>query len=461
MRTFSWRSHPALTLVPHDRVVEIDDPALPSVPHLTGAGAHDVVGAAVVAAGGTLHDLTPTQVQYRPGSDLVVRYRADVTWADGRRRGAETLLAAAHRGGALPGTIPVVADDEGLVASVWRWPFDPLVVGLTDAVTPGRTDDLVAGIVGACTAVEVVAYRPTERAVVRLTGGDGRVAYLKVLPPAQLPALVERHRRLHDAGLPVPEVLAVDADRGIAVLRALPGTTLRERIKDDLPGWPAADAITDLVGRIHRTDPGGLGTRAGRIADATGHAQLVATVVPALVPALDALTARFADEDGVVAARSGAVVHGDLHEGQLVVDPTGAVTGLLDVDDVAGGDPVDDLATLIGHLRFRARSADPSATGSGRLLAHLRALHDHAAARVGREAIDVAVAAVLVGLAAGPYRVQRPGWQADVAAVVADATDVLAGRTDRRGFSGAPHEHLTRAPESGNRQPIPLTKGSA
>ncbi len=461
MRTFSWRSHPALTLVLDARAVDIDDPALPAVPHLTGDGAHDVVDAAVVAAGGTLHGLAPTQVQYRPGSDLVVRYRADVTWADGERRSAETLLAAAHRSGALPGTIPVVADDEGLVASVWRWPFDPLVVGLTDAVTPGRTDDLVAGIVGARPAVEVVAYRPTERAVVRLTGADGRATYLKVLPPAQLPALVERHQRLHDAGLSVPEVLAVDADRGIAVLRALPGTTLRERIKDDLPGWPTAAAIADLVGHIHRTDPDGLGIRSGRVADAIGHAQLVATVVPGLEPSLDALTGRVADEAGAVAARSGALVHGDLHEGQLVVDPTGAVTGLLDVDDIAAGDPVDDLATLIGHLRFRARSADPSAPGTARLVDHVCALHDHAADRVGRDAIDVAVAAVLVGLATGPFRVQRPGWQADVAGVVADATDVAAGRTDMRAFSGGPHDHLTADPESGNRQPVPLTKGSA
>ena len=127
-----------------------------------------------------------------------------------------------------------------------------------------------------------------------------------------------------------------------------------------------------------------------------------------------------------------------------MVDPGGAITGLLDVDDVAAGDPVDDLATLIGHLRFRARGVDPSAPGAGRLLDHVTALHCHAASRVGPGAIDVAVAAVLIGLATGPFRVQRPGWQRDVTGVVADA-DRGPRRSDRdegilRTPSRAPHD---------------------
>lgn len=461
MRTFSRASHPSLTVAPDDAAVEIDDPALPAVPHLTGVGAPGVIGAAVRAAGGTLHDLRATQVQYRPGCDLVVRYRADVTWADGHRRDADTILAAAHRTGPLPGTIPVVADGDGLVASVWRWPFDPVVVGLADAVTSGRTDDLVGDVVGSRPSVEVVAYRPSERAVVRLTGRDDRVTYLKAVPPAQLSALVERHHRLLETGLPVPEVLAADAERGLVVLRAIEGTTLRERIKADLSGWPAARDIGELLGQLHRTDPTGLGSRVGRVADGIGHAQLVATVVPDLEPALELLTERFAAEAEAVRSRSGAVVHGDLHEGQLVVDGSGAVTGLIDIDDVAAGDPVDDFATLIGHLRFRARIADPAAPVTDRLLTHARDLHAHAATVVGAHAIAVAVAAVLVGLATGPFRVQRPWWQHEAAAVVADATDLLASSPDMRKFSAGPHERLTPHPEDGRRQPLPLTKGRA
>jgi len=461
MRTFSRRSHPPLTRASDDGDVDIDDPALPAVPHLTGAGAHGVVGAAVEVAGGTLHELRASQVLYRPGSDLVVRYRADVTWGDGRRSPSETLLAAARRSGPLEGTVPVVADADGLVASVWRWPFDPVVIGLEDAVTSGRTDDLVADVVGARPSIDVVAYRPTERAVIRVTGDDGRAAYVKAVPPSALAALVERHERLHDAGLPVPEVLATDAARGLVVLRELPGTTLRERIKADLPGWPDAAGIGDLIARIQRTDPTGLGTRSGRVADGIGHAQLVATVLPEVEPVLARLTARLTDETETVRQRSGRVVHGDLHEGQLIVDGSGAVTGLLDVDDVAAGDPVDDFATFIAHLRFRARHLDPTTPAAGRLHRHVAALHAHAATIVGPDAIDVAVAACLVGLATGPFRMQRPGWEHESAGVVADAAELLGLPSDMSGFSAAPHEALTRGPQRGNRQPLPLTKGSA
>lgn len=430
----------------------LDDPALPAVPHLTGDGAADVVGAAVTAAGGVLHRLRVSHVQYRPGADLVVRYRAEVTWGDGTRR-SETLLAAAHRDGALAGTIPVIAEGDGetLVASVWRWPFDPVVVGLAAAVTPGATDHLVRAAVGATTDVEVVAYRPTERAVVRVRGRHG-TAYLKVVPPAEVAALADRHRRLHRAGLPVPEVLAVSEPDGVVVLAELAGTTMRERIKGDLSGWPDADAVDDLLARLHALPADAVNGRGSRIADGRGHAALLATVLPQLAPQLDLLSARFAAEADAVRARSGTMVHGDLHEGQLVVDPRGAITGLLDIDDVGAGDPVDDLATLAAHLRFRASvlDADAPATRRRRLLASSDALRGRAARRHGTEAADVAVAAVLVGLATGPFRLQRDGWDEAVAATVADAAAVAGLEIPKmRQFSAAPHAALTATPHRG------------
>ncbi|HEU5082147.1 MAG TPA: aminoglycoside phosphotransferase family protein [Acidimicrobiales bacterium] len=404
--------------------MEIVDAAVPAVQHLTGPGATEVLRAAVDAAGGVLHDARTSQVQYRPGADVVVRYRADVTWADGSRRPAETLLASASTTGPLPGAVPVEALDgeQALVASVWRWPFDPLVPGLERAVTPGRSDDLVGSWVGAGPTLEVVAYRPTERAVVRVTGDDGRRVYVKAVRPHDVGPLVERHERLLGAGLPVPEVLAASAADGLVVLAERPGTTFRERIKQDLPGWPEPAAIGALVGLLRHVDPAGLPPRQGRVVDALGHARLLAAVAPDLADRLEALCARFRAALPAVRDRSGAVVHGDLHEGQLVVAGDGAITGLLDVDDVGTGDPVDDLATVIGHLRFRAATTHEGAAPlRRRLAAHVGALEVHGGARVGREALALDVAAVLVGLATGPFRIQRAGWRDETDRVVADA----------------------------------------
>jgi aminoglycoside phosphotransferase len=409
----------------------IDDPAVPAVVHLTGQGAVDVLAAAVGVAGGRLREARVTQVQYRPGHDVVVRYRADVTWADGRRRTNETLLAGASATGTFPGAIPVVADVDGtsLTTSVWRWPFDPIVVGLEDATTPGAADDLL-GPQGPGGQVEVVAYRPTERAVIRVTDSDGRCRYVKALPPPELPALVDRHARLRAAGLPVPEVLATDPDRGLVVLAELAGTTLRERIKGDLPCWPSVGATHDLLARIHDLDGFGPSARAPRTIDARGHVRVLGTVLPDLRADLDLLDERFAAAEGAVRARTGPVVHGDLHEGQLVVDETGAITGLLDVDDLGTGDPLDDVATLLGHLMFRASLLDHSGSAGlrRRLLGHVDELRAAACSTVAPDVLDLTVAAVLVGLATGPFRIQRPGWRDEVAATVAGAGD-LAGST--------------------------------
>jgi len=409
--------------------VETVDGAVPAVQHLTGAGATEVLRAAVHAAGGTLHAARPSQVQYRPGTDVVVRYRADVTWADGSRREAETLLAAASSAGSLPGAIPVEASegDQRLVASVWRWPFDPMIPGLERAVTPGRADELVGAWVGRGAALEVVAYRPTERAVVRVTADDGRRVYVKALRPAQVPSLTERHARLLEAGLPVPEVLAAEPDQGLVVLAERAGTTFRDRIKGDLPGWPDPEAIGDLVTRLQGVDPAGLAGRPGRVADALGHARLLAAVAPALEGPLGTLCDRFRDALPRVRDRSVVTVHGDLHEAQLVVADDGGITGLLDVDDVGLGDPVDDVATVVGHLRFRlvALNGSAPATSAERLGAHITSLEAHAARRIQQEELSLGVAAVLVGLATGPFRIQRPGWLAETERVIAQATQLV------------------------------------
>lgn len=424
MRTFSRPSHPRLTGRDQGQPVEIADATIPAVQHLTGPGAGDVLRAAVEAAGGILHSTRVSQVQYRPGTDVVVRYRADVTWADGSRRRTETLLAAAATSGPLPGAITVEAVDgeQSLAASVWRWPFDPRVPGLERAVTPGRSDDLVRPWVDAGATLEVVAYRPTERAVIRVTAEDGRCVYVKAVRPSDVASLVDRHARFLDAGLPVPEVLAMSADEGLVVLAERPGTTFRERIKQDLAGWPEPTAFSALVGRLRGVDPAGLPPTQGRVADALGHARLLAAVAPGLADRLASLSERFRTALPAVRERSGAVVHGDLHEGQLVIADDGTVTGLLDVDDVGTGDPVDDLATIVGHLRFRASiSRDGPAGDRDRLEGYVAALEAYGASSVGGEILALNVAAVLVGLATGPFRIQRAGWLGETEAVIAVA----------------------------------------
>jgi aminoglycoside phosphotransferase len=386
----------------HDRDVLIEDPLLPAAAHLTGADACDVLRPVVAASGGELLSCRTSHVQYRPESDLVVRYRCDVR--RGRTDTTDTLLAATTVAGPFAGTVPIEAqtpDGTTLSVGVWRWPFDPILADLATMVTPHLAAEQLRDLVGDDLDLEVVAYRPTERAVVRVRGGD-REVYVKIVPPATTKALTRRHVTLAEAGLPVPRVLATGA--GWIAMEALVGTTLRDRLKRGIDRLPPPDRYRELLGALAAVDLPDAAPVRSRLEDAPHHAAMLATVLPDARGRVEEIVERLAVSSP--ARRFSGTVHGDLHEAQLVVDD-GAVTGLLDVDDAGPGDPLDDVGTLVAHLRFRAAtSADHRIDEyAERVRFAVAAVHDPVD-------VDRHVAAVLVGLATGPFRIQQPGWAA-------------------------------------------------
>jgi aminoglycoside phosphotransferase (APT) family kinase protein len=404
------------------------DDALPAAVHLTGSDARAVIETAVRAAGGGLHACRPSHVQYRPGSDLVVRYEAQVSWGD-RPPVHETLLAATTRHGPPPGTLPVVADADGrtLEVGVWRWPFDPRLAALADLVTADSAAARLAELVEPPLSLEVVAYRPTERCVVRVTGSCGTTIYVKVVDPAAATALVERHRRLRAAGLPVPEIIGGDIDAGWVAMAELRGDTLRLRLKAHQPGWPAAEEYLELVDRLRGVALADVTPVTPRTVDALGHAAMLAVVLPEQQPRLERLRLGLADAAASAAGRVGPTVHGDLYEAQVIVDG-GRITGLLDIDDAGAGDPVDDLATVLGHLRYRQQTITERR--------HRDAVRGYAdglrrgfvrSGGVDAATLDAVTAGVLVGLATGPFRIQQHNWRHEVRRTLRRAERLLAG----------------------------------
>lgn len=399
MRELSSGHHSVPISRSHDRHVTIDDPLLPAAIHLTGPGARDVLRPAVVAAGGELLTCRTSHIQYRPESDLVVRYRCEM-----RRGGDEftdTLLAATTTVGPLPGTVPIeatAADGTALSVGVWRWPFDPVLVDLATMVTPHLADARLRELVGACADLEVVAYRPTERAVIRVRGSR-REVYVKVVPPATVAALVGRHEALHRADVPVPRVLQVG--HGWIAMEALAGTTLRDRLKQGSGPLPSPTRLREVLQVLSTVRLPDVAPVRSRLDDAPHHAAMVAAVLPDARERLHEIVERLAARTGRGLA---GTVHGDLHEAQLVVDDR-SVTGVLDVDDVGTGDPLDDVGTLVGHLRFRAATSGSTwiDTYARRVRGAVGSGHDPAE-------VDRHVAAVLVGLATGPFRIQQPDW---------------------------------------------------
>jgi aminoglycoside phosphotransferase (APT) family kinase protein len=396
----------------------IEDPLLPAARHLVGADAADLLRVAVAHAGGRLEEAAVVQVQHRPGHELVARYDALVAWGDAPAR-RETLLAAATADGAPAGTLPLQGD--GLEAGVWRYPFDPALPALEAAVTPVDRERL-----------EVVAYRPTRRAVVRVTTPDGAITYRKVVRPREAAGLVAVHGRLAEAGLPVPAVLQADPDAGLLTLEGLGGENLRDRLLGAQTGWPPTAQLVELIDAVSQID---LGTTVGlarlSLADATaGHARALLAILPDEGGRLARLTGAVADVRRADPPRA-RTVHGDLYEAQIMV--TGdQVSGLLDLDDVHLGDPLEDAAVMVAHLHLLRPGTRAHRAHLGRYRRRLRdALTEAFAPGGDRAELDRRTAAVLVGLSTGSFRAQRRDWQAEARRRLAVADRVLrAGRAD-------------------------------
>jgi hypothetical protein len=290
-----------------------------------------------------------------------------------------------------PGVVRVV-DDTGLGRRVWQYPDDPALPALPAIVFPEAAATVLRrlGLDVDAVSVEVVAYRPTKRAVLRVRSALGDV-YVKVLPPELVESVHDRHRAWHEAGLPSPPPLAW-APEGLLLLGALsgvPGPTALERHPSPVELAGGIDDLRDRIARI------GLGVRA-RASLGTRldwYRSRLTRIAPALAPRIDAAVARAEQRRARGGTVDPQVIHGDLHLGQLLIDAEDgrSIVGVVDVDTSGLGDPADDTAALWTHLVVLAEGGSRAAA----LLAD-----DLATRWVASDAAD-RVAAVAVALLLG------------------------------------------------------------
>ncbi len=374
------------------------DPEVPALLPLLGEDAPGLLSSVVGMAGGALRTHRVSQVRYVPGRSVTVQYRCEVAWDGGRPR-TETLVATA--GVPVPEDTPVLAAG-GLEVAVWRFPHDPLLPGLPAAANPRRTSEVLEslGAPPGTTRLRTRAYRAGRRAVIEASSESDRL-FLKVLRPSRVAALQERHVALAEH-LPVPPSYGWSESQGIVALGAMEGRTLRAALESGQERLPSAEAVMSLLARI---PPMPDSPRVPGPHDrAPEHAAFLATVAPSLAPRLETIAAAVQS----VAPEPEVPVHGDFHSSQVLIHgPT--LVGMVDVDTVGAGERAGDLAGLLGHLA--ALPLTPS----------LRQRAD----RYGSELIAAfdrvtppgdlrrRVAAVILGLATGPFRVQMPDWTAE------------------------------------------------
>jgi hypothetical protein len=362
---------------------------------LLGPEAPELLAVALDGYGSRLRALRTVTVGVQPSGATVVQYAAEVERADGSHT-RETL--AATTGDRIPEGAAVLAG-HGVQVGVWRWPQDPALPALATATDPVRLSAALraAGLPReGVTRIRMRAYRPGRRAVLEVEGGGPRL-YVKVVRPRAVAALRARHDLLA-AHVPVPRMLAATAG-GMLVLSECPGASLRSRLFRDLP-LPAPADLDELLGALPPTLLD-LPRRRTHLERVPHFAAVLAITGAAERARLDALATTLARADP--GTHPDVAVHGDFYDGQLLCSDQ-RITGLVDVDTAGPGHRIDEWATLLAHLSVLALHGTAAARHYGaRVLAH-------AEERFARSELRPRVAAAVLGLATGPFRVQQARW---------------------------------------------------
>jgi hypothetical protein len=363
----------------------------------------ELLATAAEHAGARLIGATRRSVHLRAGRSLSHVHEGVLEVAGSQR--ASLLVAHVDLRGFPEGAFVLTCD--GISVAVWRFPHDPYLPGLPSAISTARVRELLddLGALPGDVSLRTRAYRPSRRAVVEVTvrGSDavGRILYLKVLAGDRANELADLHRQLVPH-VPVPRVIGVAGAQGILAIEALDGPTLRAAL---VAGTPLPDP-EELVQLSQRFAASGLVSHRDptAFADPTRHVSSLARLVP--------------DRAGVVATIAAAValepdaprvpVHGDLHDGQLLLDADGHLTGLLDVDGAGPGSIAQDAGNLVAHLAVIGEVWPDAAE---RAEAYASEVAEAYRPLVGSGPLARATAGAWLGLATGSHRAQDEGWE--------------------------------------------------
>lgn len=278
---------------------------------------------------------------------------------------------------------------------------------------PGRR------LVGRVSLVEADGHTPFVDGFFRWFGDDRGAAVARVSAAA------------HAAGIAVPRPIDVSVDGRLVIEAPLPGVDGAIAMA---AGALDIEEFARSLRRFHQLRVDGAPMAPRRtVAEALAALDVLALVAPSLAAAAMrlALHLRGADEpDGPP-----ALVHGDLHLGQLVVH--GGTASLVDLERAHHGHPQTDLASLAAHL-VECRIDDPGHRADEPLGDLRRAWV--AAGGDGDDLVGLPLACALVQRALLAFRTFDPRWPDIGAALLEHAIDA----------AGAPRWQTVHARPSGH-----------
>ncbi|BDC52110.1 hypothetical protein F183_A44250 [Bryobacterales bacterium F-183] len=291
-------------------------------------------------------DLHAAYAANRPGTILDVHYK---TYRKQKSWSKSHVTVTTSWNGALE-VERWSASDAGVRAG-WRFPSDPVVPWMAEAVDPTRVVKHLPFPADRVASIEILNYRPENRCVARyriLAAGQERIVYGKTYSD--------------DRGLRVHERLEALAQRGLLPAPSLGySPAIRTVFQAAYNGVPLRNqenraALLHLAGaRLAELHASGIVSSA-RFTLAEMHADMakklakLAVVCPNLADRLQLISHRLGVGLATLPAHQPCVVHGDFHIRQLMVRD-GRDVALFDLDEIGVGDPAEDLGHFLADLR--------------------------------------------------------------------------------------------------------------
>ena len=235
---------------------------------------------------------------------------------------------------------------------------------------PAGTDHQLPGLSSVVERrhTSLVSHRPGQRAVVRHDDGVS-VRFAKITRPSRIGRQLDPLMYLTELpGRPfgLPEVLEVDEGRGVVWSSALAGRSLHDRLAE--PGLQAhAGSLGRSLRWLHQAPPPANAARhdAGAEIDLiTAQLGLLEIFAPTVARRVKGFAPAICDRLSKN-AQGDALLHRDLHDKQIFVEPCGSIA-LLDFDTLATGEPALDVANMLAHFELRAIQRCCSKSGAAR-----------------------------------------------------------------------------------------------
>ncbi|MBP3223630.1 MAG: phosphotransferase, partial [Actinomycetaceae bacterium] len=353
----------------------------------------------------SLHSL-----HHRPGAGVTVGYSVSVDRIGQHgelKRSEEYICASTAQLSDVDTSRLVYMKYDGMRVVLWRYPEDPELPALMIATSPGRMSTVLDTPVN----VDLKSYRPTRRAVVKISDSSGQVLYGKVMRPHQARDLSSRHEMLARSGVCAPRVVLFD-ERGLVLLSHAQGEPLANFFSRGM--GDAAERMLNSLENVLDSFPSqvlSLPRRAAWADRPRQYAHAASTAIPEAAARCKSVALGIESLMKHVDLGPLVPTHGDFYEANIYVDSTRAkVTSIIDIDSLGPGYRVDDWACLLGHMSVLPSLA-PQAYPHVRadLMRWIELLED----KVDPLALSVRTSGVVLSLIAGAKRVDGKKWRTD------------------------------------------------